>query len=75
MRNMMSKTVLWLGSKPDKCDVCGTKIVKCFVDGKTYYGSWGRMCPDCHKEFGRGTGLGRGQVYELQGTDWVKVQG
>lgn len=46
-----------------KCDVCHVEIIGFYVDGKTKYGPWANMCLSCHKAFGVGLGLGKGQVY------------
>jgi len=57
--------VKWL-SNYDKCDICGCRIkgvVPYFVDGKTKYGPWGLLCPECHKQYGVGVGYGIGQKY------------
>jgi hypothetical protein len=64
---------LWMGSPPVKCDLCQKAITKTFVDGATQYGPWANMCPSCHKARGRGLGIGKGQKYKLEGTDWVKA--
>jgi len=56
----------WL-SKFDKCDICGGDIKgheEFFVDGKTKFGPWALMCPDCFLEHGTGIGLGKGQKYD-----------
>jgi len=70
---MAKKT--WLGSPPLECDICRNKIKVHFVDGATVMGPWACMCLACHKLQGRGLGLGFGQKYQLQGKDWVKIEG
>ena len=57
----------WL-SPYETCDLCGTQIKGVedyFVDGETFKGgTWGLMCPKCHREYGSGLGLGKGQKYD-----------
>ncbi len=69
--------VLWLGSKPTKCQTCSNKINKVFYDMATTMGPWGILCPTCAllgPGIGR-TGTGFGQKYELQNGQWVKTEG
>lgn len=77
-REMMAR--FWMGAAPEKCDICGVKIARVFVDGVTRDGRWGIMCPTCRIEEGRiklGTGLG--QKYEARGVGegkvWEKTEG
>lgn len=66
----------WMGSTPDKCDICGESVGEKFVDGKTTMGPWGILCVTCHKSVGVGLGLGKGQLYEHQKSgDWMKIAG
>lgn len=65
---------VWMGSEP-KCDVCQAVPADRFVDGKTIHGPWAMLCLKCHKRMGVGVGQGRGQLYELQGNEWVKIGG
>jgi len=46
------------------CDICGQKDA--VVDGKTTFGSWAYMCDDCFKAYGRGLGIGKGQILVLE---------
>ena len=62
----------WLGSTPTKCDLCSSNIQDEFVDGVVLHIAgipgnfgWAIMCSNCHKSFGRGLGLGRGQKYKV----------
>jgi len=77
----MAKQVLWLGSKPTKCQFGGEEITTEFVDGALRKGGvWSILCPDCHKIYGIGVGLGRGQRYVLaedgkNDGKFVKVEG
>lgn len=70
------KPVYWIGEPPLKCDLCGKGITTVFVDGKTVYGPWANMCPQCHGAFGIGLGLGKGQRFKLQiDAKFLKVAG
>jgi hypothetical protein len=55
----------WRGTPPERCDLCHRLLTWAFVDGKTQFGIWGIMCPECHIDVGVGLGVGRGQRYEL----------
>ena len=60
-------------SDRDCCELCQKDISKLsFVDGKTRMGPWGIMCLECHKKYGVGLGLGKGQQYDASG---VRVAG
>ena len=56
----------WMGSKPEKCDICFEPFEDVFIDGKTYMGPWGLLCRTCHSTHGCGLGTGRGQKYDLE---------
>ncbi len=75
-----------------KCDLCGTDCAPdgaggVYIDGKTLYGPWAKMCVHCHKAHGGKLGTGIGQKYELtpnivssyvgiaSGLYWKKVAG
>lgn len=49
--------------EPATCDLCGTRDLKVFIDGKTIYGRWANMCQKCYASFGIGLGIGVGQIY------------
>lgn len=53
--------------------MCEAKITKVFIDGKTKSGAWGFMCEKCHKRYGYGLGIGKGQRYVRDGKEWVKT--
>lgn len=55
--------LLWCGPAPKHCDVDYEPIGDVFIDGVVRTGSWGIMCPSCHRKFGLGLGHGRGQKY------------
>lgn len=66
--------VKWAGKLPN-CDFCN-KLPEdyfYFIDGKTKYGPWAIMCPDCFIEFGVGLGTGLGQKYDTSTLE--KVEG
>ena len=66
--------VIWHGSEPEKCDICGNLILNEFVDGKTRMGPWGILCLNCYNLHGMGLGIGKGQLYTKQ-YQWVKTGG
>jgi len=51
------------------CDICHRDIEEIggevYIDGKTKSGPWANMCTSCHRNFGVGLGLGKGQMYDL----------
>ena len=53
----------WLG-KERHCDICGTEFSDHFYDAATVMGPWALMCSRCFQKFGKGVGLGLGQVYD-----------
>jgi hypothetical protein len=77
MEDVMAKDKkTWIGAPPEKCDITGEPINGTFIDGCTVFnGSWAIMCPKCHEKYGTGLGEGKGQKYEKQGNDYVKVEG
>jgi len=52
------------------CDLCHAAC-STWVDGKTKMGPWGNMRLPCHKRWGVGLGIGKGQQYD----NWVQVAG
>lgn len=72
---MDSKVKKWLGPAPTHCDLCTEPITNVFIDGRTNFGPWANMCPECHKANGVGLGTGRGQKYERQNDSWIKTEG
>lgn len=68
--------VAWIGLTPDRCDLCGTRLIESFVDGKTRMGPWACMCGACHAGHGIGFGTGRGQGYTKDDAGrWLKTGG
>lgn len=65
----------WMGDVPSKCQISGRPLVDRFVDGATLRG-WAILHPITHTEYGRGLGMGRGQLYEKQADGrWLKIDG
>lgn len=71
----MSTAVTWAGPAPEKCDGCGQRIQRTFVDGRTPSGQWGIFCPACRISYGIQLGTGRGQKYERIGNRFEKTAG
>ena len=67
----------WHGQAPVKCQMRGEAILTKFVDGSTGSGGpWAIMCDECHKTFGVGLGIGRGQRFVMQGDGrFLKTEG
>lgn len=66
----------WCGAAPAQCDICQEAITDTFVDGKTMMGPWANMCLICHRQEGRGLGMGCGQKYQKQADGrWLKIGG
>ena len=68
-------TKQWIGTPPEKCELCESLIEDAFVDGKTQFGYWAYMCPICHNTYGRGLGTGFGQKYQKTPQGWIKLDG
>ena len=58
------KKVIGFFPHPCTCDVCNIGLDKVLYDGVTTMGPWALMCYPCHRDLGRGLGLGKGQRYE-----------
>lgn len=73
----MSEPVVWIGVSSMICDICRDDLESLgeFVDGKTLYGPWAKMCLGCHESKGCGLGTGRGQHFKKQGEQFVKISG
>lgn len=67
--------IIWIGDKPEKCDICSQPIGNAFVDGKVINSGWAIMCEQCFLTHGIGLGTGVGQLYEKKETDFVKTGG
>jgi hypothetical protein len=57
---------MWMGSQPDRCQICSTPFSTVFIDGRTAFGSWALMCPCCHRDQAIGLGTGEGQKYNFE---------
>ena len=57
-------TVTWSSPIPKECQICCSKITDEFIDGKlAHRGTWAIMCPACHRIYGAGFGVGKGQHF------------
>ncbi len=56
----------WLGSTPEKCDICnstfGEFFYDCYVPGR----AWGLLCSRCFTAHGCKVGPGTGQMYNTK---------
>lgn len=57
------------------CDICNKGNLTSYVDGATRMGPWANMCPSCYEKYGVGLGIGRGQLYRLDGDHYVQEKG
>lgn len=48
------------------CDICKHPAEEYYVDGKTVFGPWANMCIACHKIYGVGLGINKGQKYNVK---------
>lgn len=72
----MASATVWTGDVPERCDCCGKKITRSFVDGMVKMGPWAIMCLPCHETEGVGIGPGMGQMYQGDPDGkFVKVRG
>jgi len=71
----MPQAAEWTSPAPERCQLCAKKIEDFFVDGRTLFGSWACMCPECHELAGAGFGIGHGQMYWRVGDRWIAVVG
>ena len=62
----MPREKLWIGTPPEKCDVCDAPIENLFYDAKTRYRVWACLCQPCFERVGVGLGTGLGQRFEKQ---------
>ena len=63
----------WASNHPKECQLCCIKIRTEFVDGKVAHNKkWAVMCVACHKVYGVGFGVGKGQLYKKEGKEFVK---
>jgi hypothetical protein len=65
--------ITWTGKVPHVDDF-GDDIDDVFIDGATIYGPWAYMTPKSHAQYGRGLGIGRGQMYRNNAGQWLKVK-
>ena len=56
-----------IGEPPENCDICSRPLKNWAVNGKVRVGGgWCWMCLQCHRNFGVGTGVGKGQIYQKE---------
>jgi hypothetical protein len=65
----------WLAAVPVACDLCNARIEDQFFNARIRTGGWATTCPDCHRRYGVGLGLGRGQRYTQVASGWLKTGG
>ena len=66
----------WLSPVPEGCQLCSRPFLGIMYDARIRTGQWANMCSSCHRSYGVGLGLGRGQRYMLQKNGkWLKVGG
>lgn len=70
--SITKKPNTWYGEPPDRCQLCDCEIDAVFIDGVVAGAGWAFMCEKCHVKNGIGLGVGRGQKYQFDGTNWVK---
>jgi hypothetical protein len=71
-----TKKRYWISPAPKTCDICSGPIKERFTDGKTQFGPWANMCPNCFGRYGFGLGTGQGQQYTRQADNrWLKTAG
>ena len=58
-----------------ECDLCKEENLECYIDGRMQAGPWANMCLDCHKTYGVGLGIGKGQKYLYAQGKYKKIEG
>ncbi|MBT4407279.1 MAG: hypothetical protein HOC79_05335 [Euryarchaeota archaeon] len=72
---------VWLGSKPEACEICDGNYEGVMVDGRSGQhplSPWGLLCLSCFQaRTGGRLGIGYGQMYIYNDEDdsWVLVMG
>lgn len=58
----------WDGKIPEHCEMCECKLNDVFIDGDTgrVGPGWALICKNCHDTYGKGLGVGKGQMYDLK---------
>ena len=55
----------WIGTAPERCDLCNVIIENKFIDGRVArVSAWACMCPSCHGKHGAPLGKGGDQEYK-----------
>jgi hypothetical protein len=73
VQKVAKKKKVWMSEPPTTCQLCQKPLRGVFIDGATVYGPWAIMCRPCHVTQGRGSGTGRGQIYNLETLE--KIEG
>lgn len=58
-----------------QCNICKLKNLAIYIDGSTKMGVWADMCLDCHRIYGKGLGLGKGQKFLFENNSYRKIEG
>jgi hypothetical protein len=67
--------VYWSGTEPHNCQICHDPFRGVMIDA-SIRGRWGLVCETCHKKYGNGLGVGRGQKYTQDKSGrWIKTAG
>ena len=64
----------WVG-EVTHCQLCEQPLGMSMVDGVVRGHGWANLCKECHDKFGIGLGPGKGQMYQWDGHNWIKIQG
>lgn len=57
------------------CDTCNRHLDTYYIDGRMTGGTWATMCHTCHRLYGVGFGMGKGQLFKWIKNTWTKVKG
>lgn len=70
------KPKIWMGSPPEKCQLCHSPIETKFYDARMSSGTWAILDQACFIEHCEGVGEGKGQEYTKRfDGKWVKTRG
>ena len=57
------------------CDICTRKLDTYYIDGRLQQGGWATLCHTCHRYYGAGFGMGKGQLFKWIKNTWQKTKG
>lgn len=69
-------TKKWIGTKPERCQVCGDAFRDMFFDARVggHRGTgWALICGDCFNAYQCLLGTGLGQAYNLETLERIEV--